>query len=71
MSKMKFKFSKYLLMVVLLPVVIYAGDSQKTRLIVKIKGLKNDRGTVKIAICNSPENYNDNKSPFKAEIIKI
>lgn len=68
---MKFKFSKYLLMVVLLPVVIYAGDSQKARLIVKINGLKNDQGTVKVVLCNSPENYNDNNSPFNAEIIKI
>ncbi|MBI5661624.1 MAG: hypothetical protein HZC46_05720 [Ignavibacterium album] len=68
---MKFKFSKYLLMVVLLPVVIYAGDSQKARLIDKINGLKNDQGTVKVVFCNSPENYNDNNSPFNAEIIKI
>lgn len=68
---MKFKFSKYLLMVVLLPVVIYVGDSQKARLIDKINGLKNDQGTVKVVFCNSPENYNDNNSPFNAEIIKI
>lgn len=68
---MKFKFSKYFLLVVLLSIIIYAGDNQKARLIVKIKGLKNDQGTVKVALCNSSENYKDDKSPFKAAIIEI
>lgn len=69
---MKFKFLKYLLVVVvLLSFIGYAGDNQKARLIVKIKGLKNDNGTVKVALCNSSENYQDDRSPFKAEIIGI
>ncbi len=69
---MKSMFLKYLLVVVVLFSFIgYAGDNQKARLIVKIKGLKNDNGTVKVALCNSSENYKDNRSPFKAEIIEI
>ncbi|AFH48664.1 Hypothetical protein IALB_0952 [Ignavibacterium album JCM 16511] len=68
---MKFKFSKYLIFFALFSIVIYAGDNQKGRLIVKIKGLKNDQGTVKIALCNSSENYKDDLSPFKAAIIEI
>lgn len=66
---MKFKFS--LLIIILFSVFIYAGDNQKSRLIVKIKGLKSDQGTVKVALCNSSENYKDDLSPFKAAIIEI
>lgn len=62
---------KYFLLVGLFSLVIYAGDNQKSRLVVKINGLKNDQGTVKVALCNSPENYKDDRSPFKAVIIEI
>lgn len=70
-EKMKFRLSKYLLLLVLFSIIIYAEDNQKSRLIVKINGIKSDQGTVKVALCNSPENYKDNKSPFKAAIIEI
>lgn len=66
---MKVKFS--LLIIILFSVFINAGDIQKASLIVKIKGLKSDQGTVKVALCNSSENYKDDLSPFKAAIIEI
>lgn len=62
---------KYFLLISLFSLVIYAGDNQKNRLVVRINGLKNDQGTVKVALCNSPENYKDDKSPYKAAIIEI
>lgn len=62
---------KYFLLISLFSLVIYAGDNQKKRLVVKINGLKNDQGTVKVALCNSPENYKDDRSPYKAAIIEI
>lgn len=68
---MKIKFSVNLLIIILFSTFIYAGNNQKTRLIVKIKGLKNNQGTVKVALCNSSDNYEDDLSPFKAAIIEI
>lgn len=61
----------FFLIMILSPVLIYSGDNQKARLIVKINGLKNDQGTVKVALCNSAENYKDDRAPFKAAIIEI
>lgn len=63
--------TKHFLLIVLFSLVIYAGDNQKSRLVVKINGLKNDQGNVKVALCNSPENYKDDRSPYKAAIIEI
>lgn len=68
---MRITLSKYFVIVLLFSFIAYAGDNQKVKLTVKIKGLKNNQGTVKIALCNSPENYKDNRSPFKAAIIEI
>ncbi len=68
---MKFYLSTYIISLLLFSIFIYAGDDQKAKLIVKITGLKNDQGTVKVALCNSKENYKNNRSPFKAAIIKI
>lgn len=68
---MNIRSIKYLLLIGLFSLVIYAGDNQKARLVVKINGLKNDQGTVKVALCNSPENYKDDRSPYKAAIIEI
>jgi uncharacterized protein (DUF2141 family) len=62
---------KYFLLIGLFSLITYAGDNQKARLVVKINGLKNDQGTVKIALCNSPENYKDDRAPYKAAIIEI
>ncbi|MGQ9643922.1 MAG: DUF2141 domain-containing protein, partial [Ignavibacterium sp.] len=68
---MNIRFIKYFFLIILLTAMIYAGDNQKSRLIVKINGLKNDQGTVKVALCNSPKNYKDDRSPYKAAIIEI
>lgn len=68
---MNIRFIKYFFLIPLLTVMIYAGDNQKSRLIVKINGLKNDQGTVKVALCNSAANYKDNRSPYKVAIIEI
>lgn len=62
---------KHFLLIGLFSLVIYAGDNQKSRLVVKINGLKNDQGTVKVALCNSLENYKNDRSPYKAAIIEI
>uniref|UniRef100_A0A7V2ZL40 DUF2141 domain-containing protein n=1 Tax=Ignavibacterium album TaxID=591197 RepID=A0A7V2ZL40_9BACT len=68
---MKFLLTKYFLIVLLFSIISYAGDNQKLKLTVKIKGLKNNQGTVKIALCNSAENYKNDRSPFKAAILEI
>lgn len=48
-----------------------AGDNSKGKIVVKIQGLKNDKGTVKVALFNSPENYKNDRDPFRASIIDI
>lgn len=68
---MKFLLTKYFVIVLLFSIISYAGDNQKVKLTVKIKGLKNNQGTVKIALCNSAENYKNDRSPFKAAILEI
>ncbi|MCA2005083.1 MAG: DUF2141 domain-containing protein [Ignavibacterium sp.] len=68
---MKFLLTKYFVIVLLFSIISYAGDNQKVKLTVKIKGLKNNQGTVKIALCNSAENYKNDRSPFKAVILEI
>jgi len=47
-----------------LNIVLFAGENPKTKLTIKIKGLKSNSGTVKVALCNSLDNYNDHKAPF-------
>lgn len=59
-------FIKNLLILFLsLILTLSAGENPKTKVSIKIKGLKNNLGTVKVALCNSLENYNDHKAPFK------
>lgn len=59
-------FKKYLFVLFLiLNFVLVAGDNPNSKLKIKIQGLKNNSGTVKVALCNSLENYNNHKEPFK------
>lgn len=69
---------KNLLMIILLLIPIAAtnsyystGDKQRGKLIVKFDGLKNNEGYVKIALCNSADNYKTDDKPFIGKNIKI
>lgn len=53
-----------LLLLIFINVAIYAGENPKTKITIKIKGLKSNNGTVKVALCNSLENYKNHKAPF-------
>ncbi len=57
---------KYLSLILLfiLNVNLLAGENPKTKITIKIKGLRSNTGTVKVALCNSAENYKNHKSPF-------
>jgi uncharacterized protein (DUF2141 family) len=58
-------FKKFLLiLLLLLNFTLSAGENPKTKVTIKIQGLKNNIGTVKVALCNSLENYKDHKAPF-------
>lgn len=61
----------YSILLLLITNIGLAGDNSKGKLIVKIHGLKNDKGTVKVALFNSPENYKNDREPFRASIINI
>ena len=57
----------------LLPGLLKENQEQKKRtakLTVIITGLNNDKGNVRVALCNSKENYTGEK-PYRAEIAKI
>jgi uncharacterized protein (DUF2141 family) len=49
----------------------FASDKTKGKLIVKFVGLKSNVGEVKVALCNSSNNYEDHKSPFIGQDILI
>jgi uncharacterized protein (DUF2141 family) len=53
-----------LILLILLNVAIWAGENPRTKITIKINGLKSNAGTVKVALCNSLENYKNHKSPF-------
>ncbi len=53
-----------LILFLFLNIVLFAGENPKTKLTIKIKGLKSNSGTVKVALCNSLDNYNNHKAPF-------
>lgn len=53
-----------LIFLIVLNVALLAGENPRTNITIKIKGLKNNSGTVKLALCNSLENYNNHKAPF-------
>lgn len=50
---------------------LIAEDNQRTKVTIRIEGLKSNSGNVKVALCNSLENYKDHKAPFKGLILPI
>lgn len=48
-----------------------SGDESKGKIVVKIKGLKSNDGNVKVALCNSADNYKEDENPFKGAMIYI
>lgn len=69
------KLSAYLVFVLIFCFsnISFASDNakQKGTLIIKFNGLSSDNGNIKIALCNSFENYKDNLSPFIGKAVKI
>ena len=47
------------------------GMEKKGKLIIKFNGMSSNNGYVKIALCNSDENYQNHKSPFIGKTIPI
>lgn len=49
------------------------SDEAKSKgiLIVKFDGIQSNNGNIKFALCNSADNYEDNKSPFIGKSISI
>jgi uncharacterized protein (DUF2141 family) len=47
------------------------GTKKKGKLIIKFNGMSSNNGNVKIALCNSDENYKNHKSPFIGKTIPI
>jgi uncharacterized protein (DUF2141 family) len=58
-------WKKFLIVIFSLNIFIWAGENPKTKIHIRIEGLKSNSGTVKVALCNSLENYNNHKAPFK------
>jgi uncharacterized protein (DUF2141 family) len=58
---------KYLLLVVLISnTIIFAQDSTVTgTIIVDMIGFKSDEGSVKVALCNTNEDFDDQKNAFR------
>lgn len=48
-----------------------ANTSQTAKLIVKFYGMSSNKGVVKIALCNSEQNYKNHKTPFIGKSIPI
>lgn len=49
---------------VIFPAGYLNSDNGKGKLIITFDGLNSDKGTVKVALTNSKENYKDHKNPF-------
>ncbi len=47
------------------------GATQKAKLIIKFSGMNSSEGNLKVAICNSEQNYKDHRSPFIGKNIPI
>jgi uncharacterized protein (DUF2141 family) len=45
------------------------GSKQRGKLIVKFEGIKEAKGNVKIALCNSSDNYYDHPNPFIGKVL--
>lgn len=65
-------FGKLLvLFLFLINVFNWAGENPRTKINIRIEGLKNNSGTVKVALCNSLENYKNHKAPFRGLTLPI
>ncbi len=53
-----------LIFLILLNIAIWAEDNPKTKITIKINGLKSNSGSIKVALCNSSENYKNHNAPF-------
>lgn len=70
---MKQFFYSLIIIIVSFSVTTLASDAPKKKgtLIVKFTGMNSNNGNVKIALCNSDENYKDHKSPFIGKSIPV
>ncbi len=70
---MKHFFYLILVFVIGIFINLYPSDGPKKngRLIVKFNGMNSNNGNVKIALCNSDENYENHKAPFIGKSIPI
>lgn len=66
-----FAFSIILLISFSISVIASDEPKKKGKLIVKFNGLNSDDGNIKIALCNSDENYKNHTSPFIGKSIPI
>ncbi|MEJ2636367.1 MAG: DUF2141 domain-containing protein [Calditrichia bacterium] len=70
------KITNMLLIFCLLPLAVFSQDapvekSESRGLTVKITGLKNDRGKVMIALCNSEENFSSHEEVFRGAAVEV
>lgn len=70
---MKHFFYLILVFVIGIFINLYPSDGPKKKgtLIVKFNGMNSNNGNVKIALCNSDENYKNHKAPFIGKSIPI
>ena len=66
----------FLTLIFLLPTLYLSASGiddskQKGKLIIKFDGLKNDKGNLIIALCNSSENYKVDERPFIGKNVKL
>ena len=66
----------FLVLIFLLPTLNLSADTidgskQKGKLIIKFDGLKNDKGNLIIALCNSSDNYKIDDKPFIGKNVKL
>lgn len=61
-----------ILISVLHPLQSFAEETkQKTKLVIKFSGMTSSNGNIKVAICNSEQNYKDHRSPFIGKDVPI
>ena len=70
---MKHFFYLILVFVIGIFINLYPSDAPKKKgtLIIKFNGMNSNSGNVKIALCNSDENYKNHKAPFIGKSIPI
>lgn len=61
-----------ILISILNPLHSFAEETkQKTKLVIKFSGMTSSNGNIKVAICNSEQNYKDHRSPFIGKDVPI